>query len=180
MRSAAAVVLLTALAVMGLAPGAVLAADEPVTIEYFWGEGCPYCVQQAAFLDELEARHPDVVVERYEVWSDEANQQRMADALAAFGEEPTGVPATVIGERYWVGFNERIATDIEQVVEAGSTVTVAPEVSTGPDGEGEPEALADAGESAGESAGVAIGLGIAALLAAIAAGGLVLRSRRSA
>ncbi len=179
MRSSAIVVLLAALAMVGFAPGTVLAADEPVTIEYFWGEGCPYCVQQAAFLDELEARHPDVVVERYEVWSDEANQQRMAEALAAFGEQPTGVPATVIGERYWVGFNERIATDIEQVVEAGSTVTLAPEVSTGPDADGEPAALADAGTDA-ESSGVAIGLGIAALLAVIVAGGLVLRSRRSA
>ncbi len=179
MRSSAIVVLLAALAMVGFAPGTVLAADEPVTIEYFWGEGCPYCVQQAAFLDELEARHPDVVVERYEVWSDEANQQRMAEALAAFGEQPTGVPATVIGERYWVGFNERIATDIEQVVEAGSTVTLAPEVSTGPDADGEPAALADAGTDA-QSAGVAIGLGIAALLAVIVAGGLVLRSRRSA
>lgn len=179
MRPAAIVVLLAALALVGFGPGLALAADEPVTVEYFWGEGCPYCVQQAAFLDELEARHPDVVVERYEVWSDEANQQRMADALAAFGEQPTGVPATVIGDRYWVGFNERIATDIEQAVEAGSTVTVAPEVSTGPNGDGEPEALADSGGDA-ESAGVAIGLGVAALLAAIVAGGLVLRSRRSA
>lgn len=179
MRPSLLLALLAALLTVGLSPGTARAADEPLTVEYFWGEGCPYCVQQAAFLDELEARHPDVVVERYEVWSDEANQQRMADALAAFGEQPTGVPATVIGDRYWVGFNERIATDIEQVVEAASTVTVAPEVSTGPEGEGEPEALADAGEDS-ESAGVVVGLGVAALLAAIVAGGLVLRSRRTA
>lgn len=178
MRPATFVVLLAALAVAALVPGTARAVDEPLTIEYFWGEGCPFCVQQAAFLDELEARHPDVVVERYEVWSDEANQQRMTEALAAFGEEPTGVPATVIGDRYWVGFNERIAADIEQLVEEASTVTVAPEVSTGPGEDGEPEALADAGGDA-QSAGVAIGLGIAALLAVIAVGGLVLRSRRS-
>lgn len=188
-------VLLTPLGAAAEEATAGLAADDgALTVSYFWGEGCPFCEQQAVFLDALEQAHPDVRVDRYEVWSSAENQQRMADALAPFGVEPTGVPATVIGDRYWVGFNERIGSEIADVVADASTVTLAPEVSNPPDvvledpadveatgegidraGEDNPAALA-AGNDAGSEGGVLLGLGVA--VAILAVGGLVLALTR--
>ena len=44
-------------ALLGLAvPGAVFAAEEPVTIEVFWAEGCPYCAAELEFLADLSDR----------------------------------------------------------------------------------------------------------------------------
>lgn len=160
------------------------AADDAVAVEFFWGEGCPYCEQQKVFLDELEAAHPDIVVNRYEVWNDAANQQVMRDALAPFGIEPTGVPATVIDDRHWVGFNEQIGDEIADVVAARSTVTVADEVSTAPGAEdaadADAEQLAAASDDGGSGSSVLIGLGVA-VAAAVALGTvMVVRQRRAA
>jgi len=97
-------------------------ADQPVVIYFFWGDGCPYCAREEPFLEDLIRRYPNVEVRAYEVWYDTDNQalfKRMADAL---GFEPRGVPVTIIGERYWIGFNDAIAQEIgRQVVTCSST-----------------------------------------------------------
>lgn len=159
------------------------AEDDTLTVSYFWGEGCPFCEQQAVFLDALERAHPDVNIERYEVWSSAENQQLMAEALAPFGVEPTGVPATVIGDRYWVGFNDRMGAEMAEVVAERSSVTVADEVSTGPTEDGttaetapdtddaEPIEAIAAVDDGGSDGGVLIGLGVA--VAVLGVGALV-------
>ena len=115
-RSAGRLLLvLVALLLLGVSPAR---AAEDVTLVYFWGEGCPFCDLQADFLDDLEDRYPDLTVERHEVWNDEANRQLFADTLRARGVEPTGVPATVLGDQVWVGFSGQVAHSIELAVEA--------------------------------------------------------------
>lgn len=191
------VMLLGLLLAAGL-PAAAQQDAEPVL--YFWGDGCPFCELQAEFLDELEQQHPDVVVERYEVWNDAANQQLMIDTLGALGVEATGVPATVIGAQYWVGFNDRIGDEIRAAATVNSNVTVTGEVSEGPEPDAvldedgpdeqpaeqpieaqpiEPIAAIDADEGS-RSAGVAIGLGVAFTLVAVVVIVAVLLRQRQA
>jgi thiol-disulfide isomerase/thioredoxin len=127
-RTSAAVVLILAVAsaltvLLLLVPGPAAPAvratdDEPVTITLFWGDGCPHCAAEKQFLDGLVARHPDVVVDAYEVWNDEANLQRFVDTAAAHGVEASGVPGTFVAGRAWIGFSDAIGAEIEAVVEA--------------------------------------------------------------
>jgi thiol-disulfide isomerase/thioredoxin len=127
-RTSATVVLILAVAsaltvLLLLVPGPAAPAvratdDEPVTITLFWGDGCPHCAAEKQFLDGLVARHPDVVVDAYEVWNDEANLQRFVDTAAAHGVEASGVPGTFVAGRAWIGFSDAIGAEIEAVVEA--------------------------------------------------------------
>jgi thiol-disulfide isomerase/thioredoxin len=110
-------VLLMGLLLLG-AFGAPARAAGPVVLEYFWAEGCPYCAQQAIFLDDLEQRFgDDLVVERYEVSGDPAARDRWVDELAARGQQASGVPTTILGDQVWVGFDERAGQSILQAVE---------------------------------------------------------------
>jgi glutaredoxin/UPF0716 family protein affecting phage T7 exclusion len=108
---------------VGLMPAAggrpmLAQGDDPVTIEFFWGDGCPHCATEEAFLDDLVARYPDVVVNAHEVWYDAANRARFEAIAAAHGIQASAVPATFLGGRAWVGFSERIGGEIEAVVRA--------------------------------------------------------------
>ena len=117
LRGAALLVL--ALVALGASPND--AEDEP-TLKYFGAEGCPYCARQEVFLDGLEQRYPQLQVERYEVWADEAGRAVFIETLRERGMEPRGVPTTVLGERVWVGFDQRVGDDIERAVAALVTV----------------------------------------------------------
>ena len=50
-------------------------ASAPVELILFWGDGCPHCEAERAFLVELGADYPDLVVSEYEVWRNAANRE---------------------------------------------------------------------------------------------------------
>ena len=68
-------------------------AQHTVELIIFHGEGCPHCARMLAFLDDLEARVPELTVVRYEVWYDQANQVIFRDTLARL--DTKGLPASV-------------------------------------------------------------------------------------
>lgn len=84
------------------------------TIVLFHGDGCPHCAAERAFLAELMAEHPQVTVEEHEVWYDATGQDLLRTAAQRLGFEPTGVPVTIVGDRVWIGFDERTQREIEQ------------------------------------------------------------------
>lgn len=106
---------------------------EQVVIYIFWGEGCPYCRAERAFLDELKAYYPQIIVREYEVYSSEINRVYLSEMLARHGRTPSGVPTTFIGDRYWIGFSDRVARQIEEAVIACSqTACVDPGIGVVP------------------------------------------------
>ena len=117
----AAAALLIALAGVGLAQDAANPQERgshPVNVYYFWGDGCPVCVQQRAYLDQLEARYGEVSVHAYEVWHDAENLALLHAFSDAFRRSVTGVPVTFIGEDSWVGFNAVAGQQMTASVEA--------------------------------------------------------------
>jgi glutaredoxin len=110
---------LLVLLVSPLAAPGVRAQDEaetPVAVILFWGDGCPHCAAEKAFLDELVARHPEVVVTDYEVWYDADNRALLARTAAERGIEVDAVPVTFVGDRHWIGYSEATGTEIEAAV----------------------------------------------------------------
>jgi len=93
----------------------------PVDVYYFWGDGCPVCVTQRAYLDALEARFPDVRVHAFEVWFETENRALLQAFSDAFGRPVTGVPVTFIGEDAWVGFNQVAGQQMTASIEAYRT-----------------------------------------------------------
>lgn len=100
------------------APSAVAQPESPapVTIYLFWGDGCPHCAREKAFLDALLRHDPDLRLEQYEVWYVPENQALFARFGEAFGFQPGSVPATFIGDRYWIGYGESTGAEfVEQI-----------------------------------------------------------------
>lgn len=94
------------------------AAQNQVVIYLFWGDGCSHCAVAKPFLSELAERYPHVELRAYEVWNVAENQELFTQMAAAYGFEPSGVPTILIGDRYWVGYNDTIAQEIEAMVQS--------------------------------------------------------------
>ncbi|MBN2003519.1 MAG: hypothetical protein JXA21_09205 [Anaerolineae bacterium] len=69
-------------------------------------------------MEDLANRYPRLKVENYEVWYDDANRELFSKMAKAFDFEPSGVPVTFIGERYWIGYNEEIGEEIKAYASA--------------------------------------------------------------
>ncbi len=106
-------------AAVTLAYPAALRADDtdPVRLYYFWGDGCPICDRQAEFLDRLGEEYPELEIHRFEVWYDDENRQLLQDVAELRGFDVRGVPVTLVSDRYWVGFNAAVASQIRDTVE---------------------------------------------------------------
>lgn len=121
------------LGVGGAAAPAVAASTAPaeptpdgVELVLFWGDGCPHCEAERAWLTEARDDYPSLRVTEHEVWYDEQNRELFAATAADLGFEPSGVPTTVVGERYWVGWSPTVQAEIEKLLQ--STGTAEPPV----------------------------------------------------
>jgi cytochrome c biogenesis protein CcdA/glutaredoxin len=106
-----------------LVPGAAGAQSDDerpgrIEVVVFYGEGCPYCARELAFLAELEAREPLLDVVAYEVWNDEQNRELFRTTAASHDIEPQAVPTTFLGDSVWVGFDSTVQRQIEEAVAA--------------------------------------------------------------
>ncbi len=93
-----------------------VSANNTVNIYYFWGDGCPHCNIQKPTLEALEQNNNKIKVHYYETWYDRSNSELFNKVARSHGTSVTGVPATFIGSRYWVGYNETIREQIEEYV----------------------------------------------------------------
>lgn len=82
--------------------------DTFVRIHLFWGEGCAHCEQERRFLSRLEHDDPRLRIREYEVLKSKENLELMTDLMAEQGKQPVGVPVTLVGDRLFIGFSDRI------------------------------------------------------------------------
>lgn len=81
-------------------------STEKVNIYFFWGDGCPRCEAEWEFWQSAETEYGDYfTLNAFEVWHNDENAELMETFAAAMGDELTGVPYTVIGEKTFKGFS---------------------------------------------------------------------------
>jgi cytochrome c biogenesis protein CcdA/thiol-disulfide isomerase/thioredoxin len=73
-------------------------------VYFFYGEECPHCQEEEKLLDDLMAKHPEIVVKRFEVWHSKENQDFFKSFAKSKGFEPQAVPTTVIGHQVFKGY----------------------------------------------------------------------------
>ena len=88
-----------------------------INIYFFWGDGCPHCEEEKPFLDALVKDYSQVALVDYEVWYNHDNQEILNQFSQILGFEPSGVPVTVIGDRYWIGFRDDYKAEIESALQ---------------------------------------------------------------
>ncbi len=98
--------------------------DNRVTIHFFWGQGCPHCSKEKEFLQELQNKYPQMVIKDYEVSKPE-NAELLQEAGEKLNATVPGVPFTVIGEHYVVGYHndqttgKKIEEHLQCAIETG-------------------------------------------------------------
>jgi len=83
----------------------VLAQASPaVNVYFFWGDGCPHCAKEEIFLEILEEKYSKIKVYDFEVWKSAPNRNLLAEVGKKLNTEVSGVPFTVVGNQYFVGY----------------------------------------------------------------------------
>ncbi|MEK9158467.1 MAG: hypothetical protein AAB673_00500 [Patescibacteria group bacterium] len=79
-------------------------AENQAVLYLFWGDGCPHCAAEEAFLEKIQPQYPQLEIKKFEVWYNRQNQKLMAKVLKELGQNNAGVPLTVIGGETLVGY----------------------------------------------------------------------------
>lgn len=74
-------------------------------IIFFYGQGCPHCVNVEKFLEENKSVEEKVKFEKLEVWKIKENAQLMTERakICGLSEEDLGVPMLWNGSRCLIG-----------------------------------------------------------------------------
>ncbi len=118
MKKVKSILILLLLAVIVI-PFNNIHADDKITVYMFRGEGCPHCEEALKFFDKLSQREKYSKLynlKTYEVWNSEENQELMEKVAAELGEEASGVPYIVIGEKTFSGYSAEYDTQIKEAI----------------------------------------------------------------
>lgn len=91
----------------------VRAQAREVVLEFFWAQGCPHCAHQKEFLVDLKAKYPNLVIQDYEISQNSSHALLLQQRGRDLGADVSGVPFTVVGNKYVTGFRDDATTGQE-------------------------------------------------------------------
>lgn len=91
----------------------VIKRGSGLNLYLFYGDGCPYCEKEKTFLSDLKKEFPDLNIQEFEVWNNEANKKTYTKVRELFGHSRSGVPFLVVGDEYVYGFSDEDSTGKE-------------------------------------------------------------------
>lgn len=89
-------------------------------IYFFYSATCPHCAKEKDFLEKLKQSEPKIEIKEYEVLSNPENQKILKSFYEKYNvpkQELGRVPVTFTADKYFIGFNQKIAQDIESCLE---------------------------------------------------------------
>lgn len=90
--------------------------NDKITLYLFYGDGCPHCAEEKLFLDEIKGSYDNFEIVMYEVWKDKDNQVFLNKVKSELGIERSGVPVTIIGDTYMVGWSEALEGRVTRAI----------------------------------------------------------------
>jgi thiol-disulfide isomerase/thioredoxin len=85
-------------------------SGKTVNLYFFWGRGCPHCLQEKPFLEDLQKKYPGLRVHSYEVSGNRENLELLQRVGRRLRVEIPGVPFTVVGQDYVAGWHDAVST----------------------------------------------------------------------
>ncbi len=80
-------------------------SQEKLAINLFWGEGCPHCAKEKAYLAKLLPQYEDrIIYTDYEIYYHFENSELFINTLEQLKIDGAGVPFLFIGDQYYVGY----------------------------------------------------------------------------
>ncbi len=92
------------------APAAADSTNRTVNLYFFWSQGCPHCLQEKQFLEKLEKKYAHLRIHSFEVGGDRENLELLHQVGRRLQVEIAGVPFTVVGRDYFVGWQADATT----------------------------------------------------------------------
>lgn len=99
----------------------VFSQTEKIEINFFYSAICPHCAEEKEFLKNLEKKYPEIEVKEYEIIYNSENQKILKDFYEKYEvpeKERGWVPVTFTPTKYFLGFNQQVAENIENCLKA--------------------------------------------------------------
>lgn len=93
--------------------------EDKVNIYLFYSMYCPHCHDELEFLDTLKYKNDykdKINIYTYEVTSSEENSEKLIEIKEMYEDKSLGVPFTVIGDKYIVGYGDGTSERIENIL----------------------------------------------------------------
>lgn len=88
-----------------------------INLYLFYGQECPHCEEERKWLKTIKKNYKDYLnIYYFEVWHNEDNKKIMNKVKNHFDITQDGVPLTIIGNDYYVGYSESIGSIIENKI----------------------------------------------------------------
>ena len=95
----------------------VEAKEGKINLYLFYGKECPHCEEERKWLKTIKKNYKDYLnIYYFEVWHNEDNKEIMNKVKNQFNIREEGVPLTIIGNDYYVGYSESIGSMIENKI----------------------------------------------------------------
>lgn len=95
------------------------AESTKVTVYLFYSSSCVHCKAENAFLDDLQEQYGDTIdIKKYEVTQNETNNNYLKLVKERVDSTSSGVPFTVIGEKYYVGYSNTIGSTMKNTIDS--------------------------------------------------------------
>ena len=89
------------------------ATSNEVNVYFFRGEGCPHCEEAEQWFQSIEEEYGSYFkIVDYETWYNEENAKLMEKVADIRGEEASGVPYIIVGDKSWNGFTKDYGDEI--------------------------------------------------------------------
>ena len=90
-------------------------SQKRVAVYLFRGQGCPHCAEEKIFLDEMKKKY-SLTIKDFEVWYSKDNAALLNKMAVSYKLKASGVPATFIGDRAFIGFSENSREELEKSI----------------------------------------------------------------
>lgn len=97
--------ILYSLLILLLFNNSIFASENTVNIYFFHSYTCPHCKSEEKLLEDLSITYDNINIYKYEI-SEDNNSEILSSIGKLFDTKITGVPFTVIGEKYYKGYSE--------------------------------------------------------------------------
>ncbi len=119
-----AVALTAAISLGHCAPSALAVDNQPVNIYLFWTKGCPHCALEKEFLAKLAGQDKQLKIITFELIESREHRELFKKVGEDLRASVSGVPFTVVGEQYFIGWLDEASTGaliVQAVAEARRT-----------------------------------------------------------
>ncbi|MFA6224778.1 MAG: cytochrome c biogenesis protein CcdA [Methanoregula sp.] len=84
-------------------PPSTSPSSGPITVFYFYGDGCSHCEKVKPLIAGLQNKYPELNLTRLEVYNNADNRQKMSELSGKYGITSPGIPVIFIGNASHLG-----------------------------------------------------------------------------